>query len=176
MTTKKLRIFHSEDERDFLAWIGLYVTTWSGIEHSLLICLETLSLITKEKFEHKPIAFKSKLKKFRKAFNHSLLEDELEEVDAIISFLESESDFRHSIIHGVNARLLLPKGEWFNQQWMPERHKTPENDNITVVDQTTLEDHYHKTGRAILSLISINRRTLNKLEQLITESESNLRI
>lgn len=172
MTKEKLRIFHSEDERDFLAWLGLYITTWSAAEHSLFMSLKTLSFITGDKFEHKPIALTAKLKLFRRALNHPLLQDELKESEALLDFMKSESDFRHSIIHGLNARFLLPNGRWYNEQWMPERFETPTDDHTLIIDQKTLEDHYHQLGRVIFAFMGLNRKILEKAKELIENTET----
>ncbi|SRR6266571_1380047 len=159
--------FHSESERNYHAWVGLYIATWAGFEHSLYVLIKTLSVLLKEPelAPNKPLQLSSKLKLLKRIFStNTLLSHENEEIFAIIKFTEDESIFRHNVIHGVDAEI-YKREPWYAQKWRPEQSKKgPESSDLLFVNQHELEEHYNMTGMAGLAIAGLISRLLNLLE------------
>jgi hypothetical protein len=164
--------FHNESDKTYHACLGLYIATWSAAEHGIFYNLKTLSLITRKEFHTKPIRLQRKFELFLQAFDHPWLSEEKQEAHALIGFFKDEAQFRDSLVHGINARLLKPQGDWFAQQWLPERNEEPTDQNILVVDQQVLEKHYHDLGHAMLCMMGLGTRVLDIIEQRVSEAET----
>ncbi len=153
--------FHSESDRDYHAWLGLYIGCWATFEYTLykLICLLADLKFAPKVCEGKMISLERKLKEIKKAFtNNAELAEELSEALALVAFVEEEAQFRHNLIHGVNAQLL--KVETFHKKmWRPEIvGSKPASEDVMLVTQSEIRDHYEKTGMAGLAVISLYTR------------------
>ncbi|MDZ5633918.1 hypothetical protein [Janthinobacterium sp. GMG1] len=160
--------FHSESDRDYNAWLGLYVRNSSSLEcclYDIIIILDRQNITPKIE-PNKPISFTKKLKLIRVAFSTTRsLSHEKEEMIAILEFAKKESFFRHDLVHGINAQF-LKVDPLHTLMWRPELIGiNPAASDLLHVTQPDLEEHYHEVSMAIHALLGVCHRLMDKYDK-----------
>lgn len=151
--------FHSDSEKNYKALVGLYISAFSGVEFGLYTLLKTAAQITSNSIllPDKAVQLKRKISILKKVFAESdKLSHEFDEMKSILDYVERESEFRHNLVHGVNAQRFKVE-PWHTMMWRPEHAKKFPNDinDVVVVTEELLLEKYeginHANG-AILGL------------------------
>lgn len=158
--------FHSDSDRNFHAYLGLYIGCWSSFECTLYELIRSLRLLQREDMPPKAIPFKNKIKLIKKHFSsNAALISERDEALAICRFAEDEADFRHNLIHGVNVQI-YKHDPWHALMLRPEittdLFNNPDAMHVTEQD---LETHYHEVGLAGFAVVRLNGIVLEIIER-----------
>ena len=158
--------FHSDSDRNYHAYLGLYIGCWSGFEAMLYELIRSLRLLQREDMPPKAIPFKNKIKLIKKHFSsNAALNAERDAALAICKFAEDEADFRHNLIHGVNVQI-YKRDPWHAQMLRPEiTTELFNNPDVMHVTEQDLETHYHEVGAAGFAVVRLNRILLDIIER-----------
>lgn len=151
--------FHSESEKNYKALVGLYIGEFSGVEYGLYELIKAVGDVIDDHniLPNKGVQLTKKISILRKAFkNNHMLSHEVNEMEAILKYIENESKFRHDLVHGVNAQRFKPE-PWYTMMWRPEYAKEfpkKESDVRIITEEVLLEkyDGINNAAGAILGL------------------------
>ena len=153
--------FHSESERNYYAWFGLYTQGWSGLEYGLFALLHILAKQGFGSIEKvsQGTQLTAKLKILRDLFHkHLELGDQRDEFLAIAEFISKESEFRHDLVHGVSAEIYKTDPH-YSLTFRPEKLRhlgLPET--ARRVTQASIEEHYENVSRASMGILALTIR------------------
>ncbi|RBP72699.1 hypothetical protein DET47_1324 [Shewanella putrefaciens] len=156
--------FRSESERNYHAWIGIYIASWSRVEHALYYLIMMIGKLQKKQdsLPKKSISLSQKIKRLEKTFrDDGLLAEEQDEMLTILEFVDKESLYRHDIIHGVNAEI-MNREPWYTAQWRPELTQGDFNpDKVTFIDEDDLKQHVDSIQQIGFRLLGLSVRVMN---------------
>ncbi|MCE9967726.1 hypothetical protein LZ620_01655 [Aeromonas salmonicida] len=158
--------FISEGEKNYKALMGKYISTWSSVEWNLYEIIKSIYILYKptENIKKGQMPLKRKLEILENFF-HDLpgLQNERKEVDAIIDFIKKEQNFRHNLIHGVNAEI-MKREPWYTLMWRPEQSEDypTSADDVELITEKTILEHYDEITYLGFCLIGLNRRIFNR--------------
>ncbi|MGH8053349.1 MAG: hypothetical protein ACREP4_05460 [Stenotrophomonas sp.] len=106
-----------------------------------------------------------KIKIIRDVFSTEAgLAEDMSEALALCDFAEAEAEFRHALIHGVNAEI-HKRDPWYTLIWRPEKSGGKhEASDILHITEKDLYNHYENVGYAGLAAVGIVSRLLKKME------------
>ncbi|HGF4932006.1 TPA: hypothetical protein ACF5BV_004809 [Vibrio parahaemolyticus] len=161
--------FTSESEKNYKALMGMYVSTWSSVEWGLYELIKMVYKLHKpnDKLKNGSIPLSKKIKLLRKLFRDlTVLQDEQEEMNAMIEFIESEQNFRHNLIHGVNAQI-MKKEPWYTLMWRPEHTEDfpSKAEDVELITEELILEHYEKVNHFGLCLMGLKARLLEQYER-----------
>lgn len=166
--------FHSDIERDYHAWVGLYITTWGGAE----VMLDSLIHLLYAHFNaasvdaERPLALARKLRFLRKAAQKlDVLKPERKEIASLTDFLSTESDFRHDLVHGINVNFGNYDPHYAVMARPRDRNSLMGEQVQTVVTLDKLKERYDRVGFAGLCAAAISSRLFKTLEDAIESLE-----
>lgn len=161
--------FISESEKNYNALMGMYVSTWSSVEHALYDLIRLVYRLHKpnDTLKNGSIPLSKKIRLLRTLFRDlSVLQDEQEEMNAMIEFIESEQNFRHNLIHGVNTQF-MKKEPWYTLMWRPEHAEgyPPKDEDVELITEELILEHYEQINQFGLCLIGLQSRLLEQYER-----------
>ncbi len=166
--TKSVYPFHSESEKDYYAWIGLYVSSWAALEtgidravDAVYRFLDGVSIETR-----RPTALKAKLRFLRRALRK---DDRLsryhEALEKLLSLVEAESDFRHSIVHGAKINHLKVEPHYS----VLKRETKGGIEKILSVSRADVERRYNEVGDLSMGIIALNNALIDIAEKSVEQ-------
>ncbi|PBN41343.1 hypothetical protein [Sphingobium sp. D43FB] len=159
--------FHSESERDWFAWSGLLISTWSATELSLGSLIDFVyRFCDGQTVEAEPPLNLERRIKFlqRAAGKLPKLAGEKDEIVALMDALRKASEFRHMTVHGTD-RNIYKADPHFAYLSKPKDRKIPDGQHITMrVTQEQIEAQYHEVGLMGLCILGCMSRLMSNLE------------
>lgn len=151
--------FHNESERDYCAWLGLYIKAFASMEAMIYFLLADYAqhgLIAGFK-PAQPVSLDTKLRHLISAAGQPRLAPERDELLALADFVANEKDFRHDLVHGIDARFRRADPH-FSLMWRPEltAGKPPAIPDVTTSRE--LEDHHSAVGPVSLAFLTLRLR------------------
>ena len=151
--------FISDSEKNYKALVGLYISAFSGVEFGLYTLIKTAAQITSNAklIPDKAVQLKRKISILEKAFSESdKLSHEFYEMKSILDYVEQESEFRHNLVHGVNAQRFKVE-PWHTMMWRPEYARKFPNDinSVVVVTEKLLLEKYEGINHANCAILGL---------------------
>lgn len=162
--------FISDSEKNYKALMGQYISTWSSVEWGLYELIKMIYRIHKptDKLKNGAIPLSKKIKLLEKLFRDlPELNEEFDEMKAMLDFVKDEQNFRHNLIHGVNAQI-MKKEPWYSLMWRPEHtedYPTKDEDVVLITEDLILE-HYDKINYFGLCLMGLKSRLIEQFEKM----------
>ncbi|SHN11869.1 hypothetical protein [Roseibium suaedae] len=160
--------FQSDFERDYYSWVGLYISTWAGVETNLALIVQMIFEHLDGKLIEKdcPQSLSRRLKFLRKASGKlDALSNEKDEIYALTDTLSSESNFRHDIVHGIKTSIGFSDHKSIMVA-RPVAINDPLGEIVrTNVSLAILEEKYQILGLSGLSLMGLGRRIINLIDK-----------
>lgn len=107
--------FHSESERSWFAWLGLYVATWSSTEGTVERLIDFIydyqdgASVEREK----PLNLDRRIKFIKRAaVRLAQLASEKDELLSMMDALSECASFRHLVVHGTNKNFYKTDPHW----------------------------------------------------------------
>jgi len=161
--------FISDSEKNYKALMGQYISTWSSVEWGLYELIKLIYRIHKptENLKNGAIPLSKKIKLLEKLF-HELpsLSEEFDEMVAMIDFVKNEQNFRHNLIHGVNAQI-MKKEPWYQLMWRPEHAEDvpTKDEDVELITEYLILEHYDKINHFGLCLLGLKCRLVDQYEK-----------